>query len=354
MAACAAGKPEAGQGASLAILTATPFTLQDMPSMKHAVLATLALSLATTAVLAEPAVIYDMGGKFDKSFNEAAYNGAERWKKETGKPYLDFEISNEAQRDQAMRRMADKGANPIIGVGFAQGSTVEKVAKDYPKLQFALIDSVVKLPNVESVVFKEQEGSFLVGMLAAMASKTGKVGFIGGMDIPLIRRFQCGYEQGARYANPKVEITANMTGTTPAAWNDPTRGGELAKAQFAKGVDVVFAAAGGTGVGIYQATKDAGKLAIGVDSNQNHLHPGTMLTSMVKRVDVAVYNLAKKTTPGVSALGLKEGGVDYALDQHNEKLISADMKKKVDAAKADIIAGKIQVADYMATNACKY
>ena len=153
----------------------------------------------------------------------------------------------------------------------------------------------------------------------------------------------------------KVEVNGAMTGTTPSAWNDPTRGGELAKAQFAKGVDVIFAAAGGTGVGVYQAAKDAGKLAIGVDSNQNHLHPGTMLTSMVKRVDVAVTNLFKKTNPGaVTVLGLKEGGVDYALDKHNEKLVTADMKKKVDAAKADIIAGKIKVADYMADNACKY
>ena len=300
--------------------------------MKHAVLAALALSLGAVQAQAQPAVIYDMGGKFDKSFNEAAYVGAERWKKETGKPYLEFEIANEAQREQAMRRMADKSASPIIGVGFGQGSTMEKVAKDFPKLQFAIIDAVVKLPNVES----------------------GKVGFIGGMDIPLIRKFACGYEQGAKYANPKVEITSNMTGTTPAAWNDPTRGSELAKAQYAKGVDVVFAAAGGTGVGVYQATKDAGKLAIGVDSNQNHLHPGTMLTSMVKRVDVAVYQLSKKTNPGVTVLGLKEGGVDYALDQHNAKLVSAEMKKKVDAAKADIIAGKLKVADYMADNACKY
>ena len=322
--------------------------------MKFAVLAALGLLSAATGVQAQPAVIYDMGGKFDKSFNEAAYNGAERWKKETGQPYLDFEISNEAQRDQAMRRMADKGASPIIGVGFGQASTIEKVAKDFPKLQFAIIDSVVKLPNVESVVFKEQEGSFLVGMMAALASKSGKVGFVGGMDIPLIRKFQCGWEQGAKYANPKIELSAAMTGTTPSAWNDPTRGAELAKAQFAKGVDVVFAAAGGTGVGVYQAAKDAGRLAIGVDSNQNHLQPGTMLTSMVKRVDVAVYTLAKKTTPGVTVLGLKEGGVDYALDQHNQKLVPFEMKQKVDAAKADIIAGKIKVADYMADNACKY
>jgi basic membrane protein A len=322
--------------------------------MKHKLLVLAALSVTGIAAQAQPAVIYDMGGKFDKSFNEAAYNGAERWKKEGGKPYLDFEIANEAQREQAMRRMADKGANPIIAIGFSQGSTVEKVSKDYPKLQFAIIDSVVKAPNVESIVFKEQEGSFLVGMMAAMASKTGKVGFIGGMDIPLIRRFQCGYEQGAKFANPKAEVTSNMTGTTPAAWNDPTRGAELAKAQFAKGVDVIFAAAGGTGIGVYQAAKDGGKYAIGVDSNQNHLQPGTMLTSMVKRVDVAVYNAAKKTNPGVTVLGLKEGGVDYALDKHNEKLVNADMKKKVDAAKADIIAGKIKVADYMADNACKY
>jgi len=318
------------------------------------ILAMSGLMLAAGAALAQPAVIYDMGGKFDKSFNEAAYNGAERWKKEGGKTYLDFEISNEAQREQAMRRMADKGANPIIAIGFSQGSTVEKVSKDFPKLNFAIIDSVVKNPNVQSIVFKEQEGSFLVGMMAALASKTGKVGFIGGMDIPLIRKFQCGYEQGAKYANPKAEVTANMTGTTPSAWNDPTRGAELAKAQFAKGVDVIFAAAGGTGIGVYQAAKDGGKYAIGVDSNQNHLQPGTMLTSMVKRVDVAVYNAAKKTTPGLTVLGLKEGGVDYALDQHNEKLVSADMKKKVDAAKADIIAGKIKGADYMADNSCKY
>jgi basic membrane protein A len=173
------------------------------------------------------------------------------------------------------------------------------------------------------------------------------------MDIPLIRKFQCGYEQGARYANPRVELSANMTGTTPGAWNDPARGAELAKAQFAKGVDVVFAAAGGTGVGVYQAAKDAGRLAIGVDSNQNHLQPGTMLTSMVKRVDVAVYNAFKGTTPGISNLGLKEGGVDYALDEHNARLVSAEMKARVDAAKADIIAGRIGVVDYMAKNDCK-
>jgi basic membrane protein A len=323
------------------------------PLIRTAALA-VATALCALAVRAEPAVIYDMGGKFDKSFNEAAFRGMERWKKETGKNFLEFEIANESQREQAMRRMAERGASPIIGIGFGQASSLEKVAKDFPKLQFAIIDMVVNQPNVQSVVFKEQEGSFLVGMMAAMASKSGKVGFVGGMDIPLIRKFQCGYEQGAKYANPKAELFANMTGTTGAAWSDPGRGGELAKAQFAKGAEVVFAAAGGTGVGVYQAAKDGGRLAIGVDSNQNHLQPGTMLTSMLKRVDVAVYNVAMGHKPGVSVLGLKEGGVDYALDEYNAKLVSADMKAKVDAAKADIIAGKIKVADYMADNVCKF
>ena len=300
-----------------------------------------------SAALAAPAVVYDMGGKFDKSFNEAAYRGIERWKKETGKPALEFEIANESQREQALRRMADRGANPIIAIGFAQSSTVEKVAKEFPKIQFTIIDGVVKLPNVQSVLFKEHEGSFLVGMLAVLTSRTGKVGFVGGMDIPLIRKFQCGYEQGVKYANPKAEVFVNMVGTTGTAWNDPARGGELARAQFAKGADVIFAAAGGTGMGIYQAAKDQKKFAIGVDSNQNHIQPGTMLTSMVKRVEVAVYDAAKNHKPGMVNLGLKEDGVDYALDQHNEKLITPEIKKKVDQAKADIIAGKIKVNDFM-------
>jgi basic membrane protein A len=319
----------------------------------HKLMAFTVLATASVAALAQPAVIYDMGGKFDKSFNQAAFNGAEKWKKETGKTYLEFEISNPTQREQAMRRMAERGANPIVGIGFSQGSSLEKVAKEFPKLQFAIIDSVVPLPNVQSIVFKEHEGSFLVGMMAAMASKSGKVGFVGGMDIPLIRKFQCGFEQGAKFANPKAEVVANMTGTTPTAWNDPARGGELAKAQFASGVDVIFAAAGGTGLGVYQAAKDNGKLAIGVDSNQNHIHPGTMLTSMVKRVDVAVYEAFKGVKPGTSALGLKEGGVDVAIDEHNAKLVTADMKKRVDTARADIISGKIKVIDFMVNNACR-
>jgi basic membrane protein A len=174
------------------------------------------------------------------------------------------------------------------------------------------------------------------------------------MDIPLIRKFQCGYEQGVKHVNAKAEVFSNMTGSTGAAWSDPARGAELTKAQINRGADVVFAAAGGTGVGVYQAAKDAGKLAIGVDSNQNHLQPGTMLTSMLKRVDVAVFNVAKKFTPGMTALGLKEGGVDYAMDEYNAKLVTPEIKRAVEEARAAIVSGKIKVADYMVDNTCKY
>jgi basic membrane protein A len=307
---------------------------------------------------AKPAIVYSTGGKFDKSFNEGVSQGAQRFNKETGVAIAEFEPTNETQFEQALRRFAQRDHNPIIAVGFSQAVALEKVAKEFPNARFTIIDMVVPLPNVQSVTFKEHEGSFLVGVLAALASKTGKVGFVGGMDIPLIRRFQCGYEQGIKYANPKAELIANMTGTTPAAWNDPGRGAELAKGQFDRGVDVVYAAAGSTGIGVLQAAKDRGKLAIGVDSNQNHLHPGTMLTSMTKGVDLAAYNSFKAAQGGtwkggVAALGLKEGGVDWALDKDNEKLVTPDMKAKVDAAKADIVSGKIVVHDYMSNNACK-
>lgn len=315
--------------------------------------------VSASAQTKQPAVVYDAGGKFDKSFNEAAYNGIESFKKETGTAYLDFEISNDTQREQALRRMAQKGADPVIAVGFGHASALEKVAKEFPNARFAIIDSEVKLPNVQSVLFKDQEGSFLAGWIAATTSKSGKVGFIGGMDVPLIRRFQCGYEHGAKHANPKVEVVANMTGTTPAAWSDPTRGGELAKAQFSRGVDVVFAAAGGTGTGVYQAAKDQGKLAIGVDSNQNHLQPGTMLTSMLKRVDNAIHAIAMSAKngswkPGTTVLGLKEQGVGLAMDQHNAKLVSDETKKKLAAVEADIVSGKVKVANYTPEAGCKF
>jgi basic membrane protein A len=316
-------------------------------------LAGLVLAAAAAGAAAQPAVIYELGGKFDRSFNQAASVGAEAWKKETGKPFLEFEIANAAQREQATRRFAERGANPVVGIGFPQASSIEKVAREFPNTQFAIVDAVVALPNVQSFVYREHEGSFLVGMLAAMASKTGKVGFVGGMDIPLVRKFECGWTQGAKYANPKVEVLSAMTGNTPAAWTDPARGAELTKAQIAQGADVIFAAAGTTGLGILQAAKDAGKLAVGVDSNQNHLHPGSILTSMVKRVDLAVLQAFRGVQPGVTALGLKEGALDVAMDEHNAKLVSPEMKRRVDAARADIVAGRLKVIDYTAANACR-
>jgi basic membrane protein A and related proteins len=315
--------------------------------------AAMAVAGTVSAIAADgPALIYDMGGKFDKSFNEAAYNGAERWKKESGKAYPEFEISNASQREQALERFAKEGHSPVIVLGFANGEALDKVAAAYPNTKFSIVDMVVDKPNVTSFVFKEHEGSFLVGMMAAQASKTGTVGFIGGMDIPLIRRFACGYVQGVKAANPNAKVIQNMTGTTPAAWNDPARGSELTKAQIAQGADVVYAAAGGTGVGVLQAAADAGKLSIGVDSNQNHIHPGKVLTSMLKRVDEAVYQSMKGTDPGIRALGLAEGGIDYAMDDNNKPLVSDAMKAAVDKAKADIIAGTVKVHDYMSDNAC--
>ena len=314
---------------------------------------------AATAADISPAVVFDMGGKFDKSFNQGVYDGVERFKTETGIEYREFEVTNETQREQALRRMAQRGANPILGVGFAQAGPMETVAKEFPDTKFTLIDGVVNLPNVQSVVFKEHEGSFLVGLLAAMASESNMVGFVGGMDIPLIRRFACGYEQGAKHADAAVGVVQNMTGTTPSAWNDPGRGSELAKGQFDRGVDVIYAAAGGTGVGVYQAAKDGGKLAVGVDSNQNYMHPGTMLTSMLKRVDVAAYNAFNEVMndtwePGFKVLGLAEEGVGWALDEHNESMITDEMKAAVEAASAGIISGEIAVHDYMSDNACTY
>jgi basic membrane protein A len=322
--------------------------------MKTPVLAAaLALAIAgSAAAQTPPAVMFDIGGKFDRSFNQAAYDGAERFKKETGVSYNEFEITNTAEREQAIRNLARRGASVVIAVGFNNHAAIETVAKEFPNVKFTIIDSVVDLPNVQSVTFREHEGSFLVGMAAALTSKTGKVGFVGGMDVPIIRKFYKGYEESAKFAKPSAEVFMNMTGTTPTAFRDPTRGAELARGQFDRGVDVVFAAAGATGTGVYQAAKDAGKFAIGVDSNQNHLHPGTMLTSMVKRVDVAVYEAMTQARagtwkPGARALGLKEEGVGVAIDDNNKALLSADVLKRIDEARQAIIDGKIVVTDVM-------
>ena len=315
-----------------------------------------ALAITATGALADPAIIFDLGGKFDRSFNEAAFNGAEQWAEETGGSYREIELQSDAQREQAMRRLAEAGANPVVMAGFSQASSLEVVAPDYPDTTFVIIDGVVDAPNVRSVIFSEHEGSYLVGMLAGLASETGTVGFVGGMDIPLISRFGCGYAQGVRAVNPDATIIQNMTGTTPAAWNDPVRGGELTRAQVAQGADVVFAAAGGTGLGVLQTAEDEGILSIGVDSNQNYLHPGSVLTSMLKRVDVAVYDAfstpVDEIETGIHVFGLAEDGVGYALDEHNADLITEDMIAQVDAARAAIIAGEISVHNYTEDGMC--
>ncbi|MCC4244385.1 BMP family ABC transporter substrate-binding protein [Stappia indica] len=330
--------------------------------MKSVILgAAAAVLLAGTALAQEiqPAVVYDLGGKNDKSFNEAAFIGAEKFKADTGIDYRDFEIQNDSQREQALRNFARRGANPVIAIGFLHANALTKVAKEFPDTQFAIVDEKVDLPNVRSIVFKEHEGSYIVGKLAAMASQSGKVGFVGGMDIQLIRKFACGYKQGVKETNADIEILENMTGSTGAAFNDPVKGGELAKSQIDRGADVIYHAAGATGLGVLQAAADAGKLGIGVDSNQNAVHPGKVLTSMLKRVDVAVekaFTDAKdgNWTSGVYSLGLAEDGVDWALDDNNKALITDEMKAAVDQAKADIISGKIVVHDYMATESCPF
>jgi basic membrane protein A len=327
--------------------------------LKQFTMTIAALCVAGTAAAAEPklGMVYDAGGKFDKSFNQSAFEGLQRFSKETGIKVLEVQANSDTQAEQVMRGLARKKVDLIAAIGFSQTQAVQKVAKEFPNVRFVLIDSIAQGNNINSVMFKEQEGSYLVGVAAAMASKTHKLGFVGGMDIPLIRAFACGYAQGAKAQYPKIEIMQNMVGTTAAAWNDPAKGGELARAQFDRGADVVFAVAGGSGMGALQMAKAKGKLAIGVDSNQNYLHPGNMLTSMVKRVDNAIYEsfMAQKNgswKAGVTYKGLKEGGVDWVLDKDNRKVVSPEMEKRVNAVRTDIINGKIKVIDYRAAGSC--
>lgn len=313
------------------------------------------LAITASASLADPAIIFDLGGKFDKSFNEAAFGGATKWAEETGGSFREIELQSEAQREQALRRFAEAGNNPIVMTGFAFATALETVAPDFPDTKFAIIDMVVDQPNVRSVVFNEHEGSYLVGVAAAKASKSGVVGFVGGMDIPLIQKFACGFVQGVKATNPDATVIQNMTGTTPAAWNDPVKGAELTKAQIGQGADVVYAAAGGTGVGVLQTAADEGIYSIGVDSNQNYLHPGSVLTSMLKRVDVAVYDAFSEgadLTTGFNVLGLANGGIGYSMDEHNAEIFTAEMTDAVNAAAGDIKSGAIAVHDYMSDSSC--
>jgi basic membrane protein A len=329
-----------------------------MTLMKTLYGAAASLALFAGVATAEPALIYDLGGKFDKSFNEAAFNGATKWASETGGTFKDLEITVEAQREQALRQLAGAGFNPIVTTGFGMSDPIAAVAPDFPDVKFVTIDGYVDPaahPNVLSVGFAEHEGSYLVGMMAGMKSTTGTVGFIGGMDIPLIRKFGCGYAQGVMAAKADAKVILNMTGTDPSAWNNPTKGAEIAQAQKSQGADVIFAAAGGTGMGVLQSAKDQGILSIGVDSNQNYLFPGSVLTSMLKRVDVAVFDAmtaGADLETGVQALDLASDGVGYAMDENNASLVTPEMVAAVDAAAAKIKSGELVVHNYMSDNTC--
>ncbi|WP_413291735.1 BMP family lipoprotein [Bdellovibrio sp. HCB185ZH] len=310
------------------------------------------LSISTTSFAnIKVGLVLDKGGKDDKSFNSAAYAGATKAEKDLQIELKYVEATDTNAIENLHRNFARKNYDLVIGVGFAQTDAVKKVAAQFPKVKFAIVDGEVTAANVRSLMFEEHEGSFLVGALAAMASKTHSVGFVGGMDIPLIRRFAMGYDAGAKYVDPKIKISENYVGVTGEAWNNPAKSKELALAQYGKGVDVIFVAAGASNSGVFDAAEEKKKFAIGVDSNQNWMKPGTILTSMLKAVDVAVYETIKETKDGkfkaeVARFGLKNNGVDYTLDKYNEKLITPEMKKKVDEIKKKIIAGQIQVPDY--------
>ncbi|HKP69613.1 MAG TPA: BMP family ABC transporter substrate-binding protein [Pyrinomonadaceae bacterium] len=313
-------------------------------------------------------IVFDIGGKNDRSFNAAAWEGVKRAEKDLPICLYDVEPGNPTSIEPAMRAFAEKGFDLIIGVGFAQGPILKRVATDYPNIKFAIVDGVImeddgKTPksNVASLVFREHEGSYLVGMIAAEKSKTGVLGFLGGMDIPLIHRFQKGYEEGAKAVNPNIRVIPNYVGVTDGAWNNPGKGKELAVAQIEKGADVIFTAAGNSGLGAFDAVEQYGKndqgeanrFVIGVDSNQNAVKPGFVLTSMVKRVDNAVYDVVKEVLGGHFAggfhvFGLDKDGVAYALDQYNKPLIPQKTLDDVEAAKAKIVAGEIKVTDAMA------
>ena len=325
--------------------------------IKASICAVAALIASALLAAADPAVIYDLGGKFDKSFNENAYIGAERWKAETGGSYRDIELQSQAQREQAMQTLAESGHNPIVMTGFAFAIALAEIAPDYPDTKFVIIDDAVDLPNVRSVLFKEHEGSYLVGLLAGMATNSGIVGFVGGMDVPLIRKVACGYAQGVLDANPQIKVVRNMTGNTPAAWNDPVKGAEIAKAQVGQGADVIFQGAGGTGLGVLQAAADEGILGIGSDANQNYLHPGSVLTSMIKRVDHSVFKAFSEGADletGVFRIGLAENAVGYTLDEFNADLITDEMIEAVEDARGRIVNGAAEIHDYSIDETCPY
>jgi len=321
------------------------------------ILGLLAVSGLSYAAI-KPAVAYSDGAKFDNSFNESVFReGVVRFEATYDLDVTEVNPDNAGDFSQALRTLAEGGHSPIVAVGFSYADALTQVAGEYPDLQFAIIDAVVDAPNVQSLMFKEHEGSFLVGALAAMTADDPVLGFVGGMDLPFIRGFACGYAQGAHHVDDDSRVLVRMIGNTPAAWSNPERGAELANELIQADAEVVYAAAGGSGIGVYKAASQAGAYAIAVDSNQNYLHLNTMLTSMVKRVGVAAYQTWQQAAegtwqPGVQQLGLAEGGVDWALDIFNRQLVPLNVEKRVNELRQAIIDGDIQVHGYTSNNQC--
>jgi basic membrane protein A len=300
-------------------------------------------------------LVFDVGGKNDKSFNEAAWRGLERARTELGVDVQYIEPSEGADRESALRTLAARNVELVIGVGFIFGPDLERLAKQFPNVKFAGIDyspseGVGTLPNLAGLRFREHEGSFVVGAIAGLTTHTKTVGFVGGMKIPLIRKFEAGYEAGVRYVCPDCRVLSAYAGTEPKAFADPTLGEELASAQYGKGADVIFHAAGKTGDGVFAAARHHGARAIGVDSDQYEAAPCCVMTSMVKRVDVAVVEVVKQVIEhrfegGLHELGLAEEGVTFVADDRNRHLMSPEVVQRARAIAADIIAGKIQVPE---------
>ncbi|HEY4223876.1 MAG TPA: BMP family ABC transporter substrate-binding protein [Myxococcota bacterium] len=300
-------------------------------------------------------LVFDIGGRGDNSFNDSADRGLTRAKKELGADVEVLEPGDGSDRESALRQLASKKPDIVFGIGFLFTDDVNRVAKDFPQQKFACVDYSLPAsgaaaipPNVEAIEFSEEQGSFLVGALAALTSKTHKVGFVGGMEIPLIKKFEAGFKAGVHAIDPKTEVAVKYAGVTGDAFKNPAKGKELALALYGQGADIIFHASGSTGQGVFTAAQERDKLAIGVDSDQQALAPGHVLTSMVKRVDVAVFDTIKSVkdntwTGGVHRFDLASDGVAYVYDDKNKALIPDAVHTKLDALKAQIVAGTIKV-----------
>src|SRR3954466_11147302 len=315
-------------------------------------------SAARTQADVNVGIVFDVGGRGDKSFNDGAYVGGTRAERDLGAVPRFIEPGDGSDRESGLRLLAAENMDLVIGVGFIFTDDLTQLAKEYPNVKFAGVDYAVATdkqgrvipppPNLAALKFREEEGSFLVGALAALTSKTKKVGFVGGMDVPLIQKFEVGYKAGVRHVCPDCQVLVGYAGVTPEAFRNPGKGKELALNQYGQGVDVIYHASGSTGLGVFEAARQTGKLAIGVDADQFNEAPGFVLTSMIKGVDNAVFDAIRRVKEnrfqgGIYQYGLAENGVGYVYDANNEKLIPADVRARLESLKQDIIAGRINV-----------